>query len=308
MAEKIIQKLIALLIWVLACFGLAEAQSQDRAYSIDTFVTTGSPVVEVSTSGGSIDIIGHTDDEVVVEMFVRRSGRFLSPSDTDLDDFDITIVQDGDKIIAEARRKRSGIFSGPRNLSISFRLQVPQLAVVDGSTSGGSVSAERLFNGIKLSTSGGSVSATEIEGDIDLRTSGGSIALEKLSGTINARTSGGSISAQEIYGEADLRTSGGGIRLDHISARLSARTSGGSIRAAFDTFYDDIELSTSGGSITVNIPEAGHFNLDLRGQRVNTELRNFTGESQRNRINGRIGNGGPLLSAQTSGGSVTVRY
>jgi hypothetical protein len=307
MISKLIHKIVALVFFLLALAGLALAQSSDRAYRVDTFSTSGSPQVHVSTSGGSINVIGHAENEVIIEMFVRRGSSYLSTRDTDLSDFDITIRKDGDNVVAEARRKRSGIFSGPRNISISFRVHAPQYAIVDGQTSGGSVSAENLFNGIKLATSGGSVRVSEAEGEIDLSTSGGSIAVDKVSGIIMARTSGGSITANDVYGEAEFRTSGGSIRLENISARISARTSGGSIRGSFNTFMDDIELQTSGGSIRVNLPDSDHFDLELRGNRVDMQLRNFSGEVQRNSIRGKIGEGGPLLTARTSGGTVTVR-
>ncbi len=306
MISKLFQKLLAIIVFLLVMAGLTQAQSSDRAYRVDTFSTSGSPNVNISTSGGAVNVIGHSENEVIVEMFVRRGSNYLTTRDTDLSDFDITIRMADDTITAEARRKRSGIFSGPRNISISFRVHVPQFAVVNGRTSGGSVSAENLYNGVKLTTSGGSIRANEVEGEIELSTSGGSITVNKASGNIMARTSGGSISAEDIYGVAEFRTSGGSIRLDNISARVSARTSGGSIRGSFTTFMDDIDLQTSGGSIRISIPDNDHYDLELRGNRVDIQLRNFSGEVERNYIRGRIGDGGPLLKARTSGGTVTV--
>ncbi len=116
------------------------------------------------------------------------------------------------------------------------------------------------------------------------------------------------MSANNVDGVADLRTSGGSIQLENISAKMSARTSGGSIRADFLTLVDDIDLQTSGGSISIDIQDASDFNLDLRGNRVNTQLRNFTGEFERDHIEGRIGNGGPMITARTSGGAVNLDY
>ena len=310
MVRKIYNALIALIIFLLVWANITEAQTSDRAYRIDTFSTSSSPEVYVTTSGGSVDVIGHSDDTVRIEMYVQRSGRYLDSSDTDLSDFDITIRKDGDIIVAEAKQRSSGlgIIRAVRNISVSFKAYVPEYSLAEGRTSGGSVSAEGIYNDLKLITSGGSVSVTDIEGITELRTSGGNINLENVSGIISARTSGGSINARGIYGEAELRTSGGSINLDEISAKISARTSGGGIRGKFFTFYDDIELTTSGGNIEIYLPETEHFTLNLRGQRVNTTLRNFSGEFERNRISGKIGEGGPVLSARTSGGSVSLKY
>lgn len=308
MTIKMIKHGCILLISVFLMMDIMFAQSSNNAYRVDTFSAGLSPDVELRTSGGSINVYGHNEDEVRIEMFVRRRSSYLSPSDTDLSDFDIVIEQDGNKITAFASRKSSGVsfLRGGRNESISFRAYVPHNSIVDGRTSGGSVSAENIYNGLNLATSGGSVRVHNIQGKIDLRTSGGSIQIEDASGEINARTSGGSVTVNGLDGVADLRTSGGGMRLNNISAELNARTSGGSIRAELVAFYDNVTLQTSGGSIQISMPDVDHYDLDLRGSRVNTNLRNFSGEMQRNRINGRVGNGGPLLSARTSAGSVTI--
>lgn len=308
MTIKIIKYGCILLISVFLMMDIMFAQSSNNAYRVDTFSTGLTPDVELRTSGGSISIFGHNEDEVRIEMFVRRGSSYLSPSDTDLSDFDILIEQEGNKITAFAKRESSGrsFFWGGSNESISFRAYVPNNSIVDGRTSGGSVSAENIYNNLQLATSGGSVKVQNIQGKIDLSTSGGSIQIEDASGEISARTSGGSVSVNGLEGVADLRTSGGGMRLNNISAKLNARTSGGSIRAELVAFYEDVTLRTSGGSIQISMPDVDHYDLDLRGNRVNTNLRNFSGEMERSRINGRVGNGGPLLSARTSAGSVTI--
>lgn len=287
-----------------------EAQSSSDAYRVEAFETSISPSVTISTSGGFIQVLGSDIDEVMIEMFVKQGSRYLDPSDTDLSDYDITINKTGDAIIAKSvsTSNRSWFFNNSRNYSISFRVTVPIEATVAGETSGGSVKAQNLINGIELETSGGSVTAKDIEGGISLRTSGGSITLENLIGTINARTSGGSISAKNIQGEANVRTSGGSIRLDDISAKISARTSGGSINGSFLSINDDINLRTSGGSIRLEIPDVTDFRVDLKGGRVDAPLRNFTGEVEKNHVKGKIGNGGPQMYAKTSAGTVRLSY
>ena len=244
-------------------------------------------------------------------MIVRRGNRTLSPSDFDLDDFEIDISQDGNTVTASAERKNSGIggwFSSGNNVSISFVVQGPTGSFMNGRTSGGSVTAKNFTNDVSLRTSGGSVTAESIRGNTDLRTSGGSITLSDVHGTVNGRTSGGSIRVDGLTGPADLRTSGGSIRLENVKGRITARTSGGSIRARLTEFNEDLILRTSGGSITVDMPETDNFEMDLSGNRVNVQLRNFTGSSERDKVEGTIGKGGPILAARTSGGSVTVNY
>lgn len=311
MYNSLLKLLLFLISIVLSITATVNAQSESDAYQVKSFQTNSSPSVNISTSGGFVNVYGHDANEVKVVMYARSNNQYLSPSDNELSDFDIIISQSGNEITATAQREssvRSGFFRRDNNISISFEVYVPVQSVVDGRTSGGSVKAENILNNLNLRTSGGSVNATNVHGNSELRTSGGSIRLEDMSGRISARTSGGSVRVNGLEGEADIRTSGGSIRIENSGAKLSARTSGGSINAAFHSFRDDIELRTSGGSIQITIPEIEHFNLDLTGNRVNTQLRNFTGTSERNKISGRIGDGGPSVVARTSGGSVTLSY
>lgn len=286
----------------------AKAQNRSDAYRVDEFETSDSPAVIVETSGGFVEIIGTDGSEVVSEMFVRQGRRYLDSSDTDLSGFNIEIEKRGDEIRVIAEQRGTRIFSMSRRPSVSFRVYVPYNTIASGRTSGGYVSASDLSNGIDLRTSGGSVTAENITGDISLRTSGGRIEMNNLSGTIDARTSGGSIDMNQVAGVAEVRTSGGRIELRNMDAKVTASTSGGSIMASLDVFDEDVDLRTSGGNIRIELPETENFDLELRGQRVNIELRNFTGEAERNNIQGYVGSGGPLLSARTSGGSVYVDY
>lgn len=303
--------LLGLMAMLLALFSSLAAQNTTDAYRSEIFSAGAEPSVIIETSGGYIQVNGHNENEVRVDMIVRRGNRTLSPSDTDLSEYEIEIKQDGNTIYATASRETGGFsrwFGSGSNISISFIVHTPVGSVIDGRTSGGSVTATNLKNNVSLRTSGGSVTAEAISGTTDLRTSGGSITLTDIEGNLTARTSGGSIRADGLSGNSDLRTSGGSIRIESSRGEISAHTSGGSIHAQMLEFANDLNFTTSGGSIRVQIPSTDHFDLELRGSRVNMTLQNFTGNTERNRITGRIGEGGPKITARTSGGTVSVDY
>lgn len=310
MLKKMLNTIIAILMALFASLSLSSAQSPDDAYRVETFSTNRSPSVDVRTSGGSINVIGHSDNEVRVEMYVRRNNRYYFPNDTDLEDFEIEISQSGNSVTASARSHRTGVrnWFGGNHFSISFVVYAPVNSVVDGQTSGGSISGQNLSNSVNLQTSGGSVNVESIEGEANLRTSGGSITITNGSGNMDARTSGGSIRVNNFMGNLDIRTSGGSLNISDSGGAISGRTSGGSIRADFVEVTGDISLRTSGGGITINVPRGNGYDLDLKGQRVNIELENFSGSAERDQIAGRMNGGGYTIDAHTSGGSVNVRF
>ncbi len=290
----------------------ATTYASDDPYLTKTFTLNGPGDLEVSTSGGSIDVVGTSGKQVTVEMYVKPNGgwSFFGSDDDDieeaLENYTIDIRQDGAKVIATAERQGSNW--GNSQVSISFKVMVPNSISCDLSTSGGSISVADVEGKHDIRTSGGSLNFNHLSGTTQAHTSGGSINVDDYSGKLDANTSGGSINVDGSEGEALLKTSGGSIRLENIRGSLEARTSGGGIRANVEELGKFLTLRTSGGSITATIPGGQGLDLDLSGNRVNTKLVNFTGESDKNSINGSVNGGGVPVSLHTSGGSVTLEY
>ena len=290
----------------------ALAYANDDPYLTKTFTLDGPGKLEVNTSGGNIDVVGSSGNQVTVEMYVKPNGGWslFGSNDGDveeaLEDYTIDVRQDGFKVIATAERQGSNW--GNSKVSISFKVMVPTSMSCGLSTSGGSISVADVEGEHDIRTSGGSLNFDHLSGTTKAHTSGGSINVNDYQGQLDANTSGGSIRVDGSEGEAVLETSGGSIQLENIRGSLEASTSGGSIRANVEELGKFLTLKTSGGGITATIPGGQGLDLDLSGNRVNTKLVNFTGESDKNSINGSVNGGGVPVSLHTSGGSVTLEY
>jgi hypothetical protein len=282
----------------------------DQPYRTENFTVTGRANVLASTSGGNITVEGSDGNEVRVEMYVRKRGRNLSPSDTDLSDYDIDLSMNGNEVRAIAKRKSgSGSwFNMGNSPSISFVIHAPAGSDTDLGTSGGNVSVASLNGTQKLKTSGGNVSLTNITGNSDGRTSGGNIQVADYEGDLNIQTSGGNLNISKYTGELTARTSGGRISLDEVSGKISARTSGGSISGTILAARDVIDLQTSGGNIDVKLPADTGMKLNVRGSRVSSSLDGFKGTIESGKIDGSIGNEAVEVSIRTSGGSVKLAH
>ncbi len=256
--------------------------------------------------------------------------------------YDITIRRENDMVVAIAKLKDQNNMNWKKGLSIAFKVFTPRNFTTDlktsggsihlasltgkqnfstsggsihvddlkgtirGRTSGGSIEATKCTDDIDLTTSGGSIKAEKMLGNINLKTSGGSITLADLNGTIVAATSGGGIRANGIEGALDVTTSGGSIRMQNLAASVKARTSAGSIEADFDKLGEFVTLSTSAGSVRVNIPLNKGLDLDLRGNKVSIDLKNFDGSMEKDRVRGALNGGGIPVKLSASSGSVYV--
>ena len=262
----------------------------------------------VATSGGSIKVEGGNSNSVKVEMYVRSNKHSDSKIREILEEaYEIRIEKTGSRI--EAVAKRTSKNWSWKGISISFVVYTPEKFACDLNTSGGSLSISGVSgNDHELKTSGGSIKAEDMSGDLEARTSGGSITIRDYAGELDARTSGGSIKLEDINGDVEVSTSGGGIRINDARGSVYATTSGGSINADISKLEDQLILKTSGGSVNATIPSGLGLDLDLRGNRVNTSLNNFSGESKSDRVKGTVNGGGIEVQLSTSGGSVNLNY
>lgn len=301
------------LIFILTSACAMAQDNKGTPYLSKEFRLNGPGSLKVETSGGSISVSSREGKEVKVEMFVRKGSKKFAPGDAEarevLENYDIDISQSGNTITATAEKNSSfqGWFGGD-NTSISFNVYVPEEMSTNLNTSGGSIHLEGVEGVQIVNTSGGSLKLLGIQGNMEARTSGGSITIEDYAGTLDARTSGGSVKLREATGNLTVRTSGGSIKLNEIAGSVDARTSGGGIEANLLTLNHALTLKTSGGSIRATIPKGLGLDLDLQGNRVNTQLRNFNGEADKDRVRGSMNGGGIAVVMSTSGGSVNLDY
>lgn len=231
---------------------------------------------------GSVTVVGSDAPAVVVHADLEGSDSFLS-------DFNISAEQTPSGVTILARKSHDG-WSDTGPTRVRFTIEVPRNYPV------------------ALNTAGGSLDVRNLNAPVHAGTSGGSARVQSVAGTINVHTSGGSIDVADSTGDLDLNTSGGGIDIRNDDGKVQGHTSGGGIRAQLRT-NRGISLSTSGGSITVLLPQDTHASVDAEtsGGRVSSDFPlSTTDTDKRNHVQGAIGGGGAPISLHTSGGSIRL--
>lgn len=340
---------LLILAWALLVSIASQGQSEkDKPYVTKNFSNSALNALTVETSGGSISVTGGETSGFRVEMYVRPNNNWNGKQDFSkeeiedrLEDFDILIGTEGNKVIATAKRKNNGNWNN-KGVSIGFKVYTPRKittnlktnggsismsslngeqnfstsggslkvddldGIIRGRTSGGSIEASKCSKDIVLTTSGGSIRANDLTGNVNLTTSGGSIDLDNLNGDIRAHTSGGSVKGDGIKGKLDAGTSGGSVRLANVSGSLKASTSAGAIEVSMLSLGEYVNLSTSAGSVRVTMPLDKGLDLNLRGSKVSIPLKNFDGNAEKNRVSGKMNGGGVPVTLSASSGSVYV--
>ena len=300
----------------------------------DVFVKTSGGSIMVSGATGEaarieVYVNGNNDHEFSKEEIQKRLD----------EDYDLEVSVSNHEVHALAKRKHEVNWDWKKQLSISFRIYVPvdvnthletsggsihldNLAgkenfstsggslhlealagIIKGETSGGSIEVSNSGDEINLETSGGSIKAMGCHGKIKLETSGGSLHLENLKGTINANTSGGSIHADHVEGDLITGTSGGSVDLTQMYCSLEASTSGGNMNVEMARMGKYLKLDVSGGHVDLKLPAKQGYDLNLSADKINppTYVSNFTGEWNKDRVNGSLNGGGIPVKVDASG-------
>lgn len=320
--------MITMLLVMFSFYGIA--QDNKTPTITKTFDMNQPGTLNAKSSGGGIKVKTHDQNKVEVQAFVRKSGKILSPSDPSvadvLDNYELVIEKNGSVITATAERKRN--YKRRNNMGISLTIIVPRkmscnvsssggglkIYGVAGthkfSSSGGSVYLENTAGSTKAKSSGGKVQAANHKGDLHLSASGGGVTLNKAQGKIYAQSSGGSVKLNNIHGDVDAGSSGGGVSVTGECEYVKAKSSGGSVRVNISNLSKELYLQSSGGSVHAIIHDGEELgmDLDLSSGKVNIDLHNFSGKSEKSRVKGTMNNGGIPVYMRASGGSVNVQF
>jgi len=305
-AKLLLPILAAALLCLAACdfedFGGFERYRQDFHYAYP--LKSGGRLL-VETFNGSVEVSGW--DQQTVDI----SGAKYGPTQEAADALKVAIDNSPDSVSIRVTRPldRRG------SMGARFVIKIPRAAYVDRIfTSNGAIRTLDGSGPARLRTSNGEIRVQALHGSLDAQTSNGSIELIDIDGDVKAHSSNGHIRAEGLRGALEAETSNSSIhaRLEKVPAGRPVRleTMNGSVELSLPANFDnDIRVSTSNSGITLHMPYQVNAHVIARTSNSSIssdfEIR-MQGEFSKNRMEGAIGNGGPLIDLSTSNGSIRM--
>jgi len=341
-------KTLFTLLFVACLSTFALAQDDKTPYTTQSLANDAITSVMVRTSAGGIHVSGESGQQPRIEVYIRgNNNQDLSKDEIKKrldEDYEMTITVNNHELQAIVKNKHENM-NWRRQISISFKIFVPQQVTTDlktsgggihldnlkgnenfstsgggldiytvngmirGNTSGGGIHVKNSGNDIDLSTSGGGIIAENCNGEIKLRTSGGGLELKDLKGNIHATTSGGGVRGSNIEGELVTSTSGGGIDLKEMNCSLDAHTSAGSLMAQMKQVGKYLRLGTSAGNIELELPAKQGLDLNLNAERIDQHrFEGFKGDFDERHVHGTVNGGGASVDANANSGNISVKF
>ena len=289
---------------------------------------TGKPDVDVQTGSGNITVRAGAADKVQVRARIRASERWLGGGLSAEErvkriEADPPIKQTGNMISIgriEDRELR-------QNVSIDYDILVPQGTSLNTQTGSGDQEISGVKGTLRASTGSGNIHADNLDGDPRLNTGSGDIKIEMVQGRLYASTGSGNIVAKSVNGGLYAKTGSGDVEFDQTgSGNVLAHTGSGNIRlrnvkggleahtGSGDIIVDGEatsawEVQTGSGNVDLRLPQNASFELRAESSSGSIQMgRPITvqGILKRNRVEGKVGNGGPLLTLHTGSGDIRL--
>lgn len=266
----------SLLIFFIFNTAIADTETFDETYEI----SSGS-VFEVRNSDGKIEIKGWHGDQVKVHAIkkTRSSGKLENVK---------LQISSGAIFTVETIH----LVNNPK-VSVSYDIRVPLNVRVKS-----------------VITSNGEIALVNTQGDTEVETSNGKIVIENAVGNINASTSNGAIDIRQVKGFVSAETSNGAIEVEDVEGVIALETSNGAIDAEVPAIWNNgLRVRTNNGKIELKF--APDLNADIEAKTSNSdiildEIEVVAKEISRNRLRGRIGQGGKKISCKTSNGAIIL--
>jgi DUF4097 and DUF4098 domain-containing protein YvlB len=312
-----------------AALATVAATADARGSFSRTLNVTGIPDVDVYTGSGNITVRPGNGGTVTVNAKIRANnnwfgGGSLSPEErVQRIEANPPIRQSGNMITIgkiDDRELR-------RNVSIDYEVIVPAQTKLLTETGSGDADISGVNGPLRASTGSGNIRAGQVSGDARLSTGSGDVRLEGVSGRVYANTGSGNVVAHNVGGGIIAETGSGDIECEQTKAGdISARTGSGNIRlrgikGGVDAHTGSGDVSIEGDATAAWDIDTGSGNINLYVPTSNFDVRAHSssgsvtidrpittqGKMRRNRVEGKVGSGGVLVSLSTGSGDINLR-
>ncbi len=244
---------------------LSRSETTEELWNVNPKQTRDIRVIKLDHGAGSIRLVGGSTDGITGTRTVKHGLR--KPRYTE--------QIKGDTLTLKTNCPNSPV------CAVDYALSVPEGVRIIGTVDGGKFAASKISGDISISASGGSISLADTSGAVKASSSGGGVRTARSSGPLDLMSSGGSVDATGVAGST-----------------LVADSSGGEVSIVFTKSPDTAEVSSSGGSVNVVVPnDDASYQVDASSSGGDAKVEVRTDPASKK-----------TLDVSSSGGDVRVKY
>jgi Putative adhesin len=314
-------------VFLLAALSIAAPASAQRFAFERTYDVGSTPVIDVSTTRGKINVrAGEPGRVVVTGAATVRIGVTVPVNAVEL----ARKVAEQPPIEQSADRLRLRSPASPeenRAMTVNYDLRVPPNARVIAVSDSGAIDVRDVAGGVEARTQSSSIGLSDLGGTADVDTGSGAVTVDRVAGIVRVSTSSSAITARNLRGglraktgsgrvvgsfvgegPIDVQTQSSAIDLSGVSGALTTFSESGH---TYITGEPSAAWNVTSGSSGIDVHFASKVHATLHATTssgtVYTPERLVAGSIEKGRVEGAIGNGGPVVRLSSRSGSIRVR-
>jgi DUF4097 and DUF4098 domain-containing protein YvlB len=324
---KIVNRSFLALSVLLACSSALLAESTGSFTK--TLQVSGTPDIEISTGSGDITVHTGGGSTIFISARIKASDQWFGGGSLSAAE-KVKRIESNPPVSQNGSMVSIGRIIEPdlrRNVSISYDVTVPASSRVRSESGSGNVSIEGVSGAVKMNSGSGNITGKRLGDEVRISTGSGDIRLDGAKGPVRANAGSGNVEAsgiggafygetgsgditlrQEAAGTVVAKTGSGNVRLHNINGGLEAHSGSGDIEIEGQA-KRDWTVESGSGNIELKLPSNAAFSVDARASSGSVEVNHpitVQGAVKKNRIQGRVGEGGPLLNLQSGSGEIRV--
>jgi DUF4097 and DUF4098 domain-containing protein YvlB len=271
--------------------------------------------VVLNNVSGDIEIRSSKENQVRIEAVKVSQASSMDKAKEDAAKVTIEVTSEAGvvQILTRYPERQGGFWgSGSLNVSVNYKVSIPEKAGVEVKSVSGDVHLEAIGGPAKVKSVSGDAAITGAAGvDVDLTS--GDLTLANISGDVYIKSVSGDIKATGIKGSIELSSISGEIDLKDVSdARsVSAKTVSGNI-----TYIGAIvaggnyELKSFSGNVEMRIPAGSAFDFEAstRSGVVDTDFSvEVSGRISPKEIHGTVNKGGARIRLSSFSGDIDLK-
>jgi len=198
--------------------------------------TAGAVSISIEAGSGLLRVDGTTGDTAL-----RAAGRACASSQDLLDDLDVTVERQGDRVIVRTHHPKTTGWGRSRYARVDLRVTLPDDIPLHIDDSSGSMTV-RGVAAAEIEDSSGSINLRDIRGPVSIDDSSGSIEIAGVAGSVRIWDSSGSIGVEDVRGSVLIE--------DDSSGSISVHEVEGDVVVQHDS-SGSISVTDVGGDFVV---------------------------------------------------------
>ncbi len=270
--------------------------------------------VVLKNVSGDIQVATWSQEQVKIEALKTSEADSEKDAKDNAAEVTIEVTREGNTLRIETRYPRRGFWGRHNtNVSVDYKLTVPDKASIDLDSVSGDITADAVGGAFKAHSVSGNVDSKGAAGSVDVDTVSGDVTVTKSGADAFLKSVSGNIEISEVHGSVEAESVSGDLKLLGVSGAkdVKSNTVSGNVEYRGDVpAAGSFRMESHSGDIRLTVPADSAFDFEANtfSGTIDSDFPiQMSGRVNPRELRGTVGKGGAMLRLSTFSGNIEVK-